>query len=210
MKNGHGPLYLLQLLGYKISQLITLVIIRLFSFKVIVSGLENIPKDEIFILASNHIGHLDPYILVLIFPQRLYFLANPAKPLLNFIAGLDILGNITATGALALIRAAKKNAKNEIVAFFPEGARNAAGYPLKVKPGAAFLALKTRTRVLPVKIRGTDQALNYRTGKIKPGSEIYVSIGKLIALEEVYYSKPLWISAKEAIEVIMQQINLLG
>ena len=38
--------------------------LSLFVCKVKVNGRKNIPKDEPFVLASNHFGYFDPFVLV--------------------------------------------------------------------------------------------------------------------------------------------------
>ncbi|MFA6282293.1 MAG: lysophospholipid acyltransferase family protein [Candidatus Omnitrophota bacterium] len=209
MEDGRDPLFIFRPFFYKTYQLLTTAIMRLFFFKLTVTGLKNIPKDGGYIIISNHIGHLDPYILMKIFPQRLSFMANKNTFFLSLIAGLSAGDCITSAGSLAIIEAQKRILKNRIVLFFPEGGRSNGDYPAEAKSGAAFLALKTKTRILPVKITGTDKAMDPRIHSVKFGAKIQISIDKPILLDEHYYSQPLWVSAKEAIQVIMQRINSL-
>ncbi len=210
MKKRRNPLFsIFKPFFFTLYQLITIIIIKLLFIKFTVSGLRNIPKKEAFIIASNHLGHLDPYLFTLIFSHRLYYMARPNTFFLRLLAGVDTVDCIVTTGPSAIKNAIQKIAENKIIAFFPEGERNETGALIEARAGAAFLALKTKSKILPVKITGTDKALNLRKRRFGFGSKINISIGEPILLDESYYSKPIRISAKEATKFIMQRIESL-
>ncbi len=193
---------------YKLYQGLILSSFRILNFKITVTGKENIPESGPCVVASNHMGHIDPYLLTTIFPEEMTFMTG-LNTFLRFIARAFVGDCIPATGPAALAEASKRISAGKMVLFFPEGGRNETG-SLEAKPGAAFVALKNKVKVLPVRIAGTENAFNVRKLRVKFGAEISVYIGEPISFDESYYSAPLWDSAKEATKVIMQKISLLN
>lgn len=210
MKNQDEPLFMFSALFYRIFQLITVVIIKVFSFKLTISGRQNISKEETYIVASNHIGHLDPYIISFILSRQPFYMARSNAFILRFLGGVNATDSLmTDNGYFAIREAMRRIARKRTIIFFPEGEQRKNGLPLKMKPGAAFLALKTKTKILPVKITGTDKAINFRTGCFKYGAKINISVGEPILFDESYYSKPIKIGCREATKLITQRISAL-
>lgn len=209
MKDRRRTPFTLNLFFLRIYRFLTTVIIRLLSFRLTISGTENIPKEGAYLIAANHVGHLDPYLFTIIFSGQLCYMARPNRFLLRLLGGVDTTGSIITTGPSAVREAIRRVAKNRILVFFPEGERNDGSHPLEIRSGAAFVALKTGAKVLPVKISGTGEALNFRTRSVKPGAEIRVSIGEPIVFGSYYYSKPARIMSEEATQVIMRRITQL-
>ncbi len=151
-------------------------------FKISVHGIENIPKEGPYIVASNHRSHLDPPVLNSVFPEPLVFLAKEElfKPPLGWIIrhmrAVPIRrgsGDVeTLEMVLELLHRGCK------VAIFPEGTRADPGKFLRPKPGVGLLAVKSGVPVVPVLIEGTDRVFP-RGGKFpRPGPRIDVFIGK--------------------------------
>ncbi|MFA6320473.1 MAG: lysophospholipid acyltransferase family protein [Candidatus Omnitrophota bacterium] len=184
------------------------LVFRLFFFKITVKGASNIPKEGACVIASSHIGHIDPYLLTTIFPREMAFMTG-LNVFLRFIARAFVGDCIAATGPMAIVEACRRIANGRMVLFFPEGGRNETGHPIEGKPGAALAALRTGTKILPVKITGTDEALNIRKCRVKFGAKIGVSIGTPILLDGSYDTEPIWAGAKEATKLIMQRIDSL-
>lgn len=159
-------------------------------------------------IASSHIGHIDPYLLTTVFPREMAFMTG-LNVFLRFIARAFVGDCIAATGPMAIVEACRRINNGRMVLFFPEGGRNETGHPIEGKPGAALVALKTGARILPVKITGTDEALNIRKCRIKFGAKINVFIGEPVLLNESSSSGSIWAEAKEATKLIMQRINSL-
>ena len=62
---------------YKILRVLANIAIRIFYGKIIVQGLENVPKDGPLLIASNHPnGFLEPIIMACLFPRPLHFMVR--------------------------------------------------------------------------------------------------------------------------------------
>ncbi len=159
-------------------------------YKMEFKGVENIPQgDERFIVAVNHTCAFDPV-----------FAAAPKEmPALHFMAKAELFKNpfaawfITHMYGFPVKRGQGDNSAIEygekiieeghVMAICPEGKRikNKNGVPQKAKSGVAVIAKATNSSVLPVAICADK--------KIKIGTKVTVSYGKLITPEEMGFDK---------------------
>jgi len=158
---------------YEILKPLAIFLFKIF-FKIEVKGKEKIPKKGRFILASNHTSVLDPIVLGVACPRRLYFLAKE-ELFKNELFSLLIktLGAIPLKRESSDLKAIKKalsllNDEKPVV-IFPQGTRGSFN---EVKKGVGFLAKKSNSLVVVSKIMGTDKILpkgekRLRLGKIK-------------------------------------------
>lgn len=142
-----------------------------------VRGAENLPATGGVILAANHISYWDPVAIICAFKKRqVFFMAKSELfkiPLVGYAVRLsgafpvrrDVTDRNALRTALRLLQA------GEVVGIFPEGTRSHSGEMLKPHLGAAMLALKAGTPVVPVAVSGTRGVF----GKIivRVGSPIY-------------------------------------
>ncbi len=129
-------------------------------------GLENIPKNGPFIVASNHSSFLDPLLLA-------YFIIKSTNQKVHFIAyggRFSFLGDliIKKWAGCILIRYNKKEIENAleeavsilkkggIVGIFPAAPDHDLARP---KTGVARIAIKAKCPVLPVAIKGTESIM---------------------------------------------------
>ncbi len=149
-------------------------------YRLEVHGKHNIPKNNQFIVAPNHLSTLDPPLIGTVMPYCTSFMA---KKELFEIPGLRLL--LDYLGAFAVdrehlapstIKTAKAICKTDwILGLFPEGTRSIEGTITTINKGFATLAKATKCGILPVGIVGTVN------GKFLPGSgKIIVKIGELI------------------------------
>ena len=92
---------------YKNCRSIVTHFFRLLSFKITVNGLNNIPRNEVYVVASNHIGHIDPYLLGVIFPDEITYMIGVhdfLRPIALFLKG----DHVVAKGPLAIVEAVNK------------------------------------------------------------------------------------------------------
>ncbi len=168
-------------------------------------GKENIPKDETLIFCGNHRNYLDPPLMVVTAGRHMRFMAkeelrkNPLFAFLGFVFdGIYVKRDSKDISALKTALKALKN--NECIALFPEGTRNGLEKGEKVKDGAAFFALKTGTRVIPVGI----------SGGLKIFQKVRIVYGKPLDLskyQEMYKNKNTEKEAlDEASKIIMDSI----
>ena len=185
---------------YSISKLIIPPIYRMWIRKV--EGMENIPKDKVFIVAANHTSYFDVLLLPsIILPKisiKMHALVN-SYYWSNKITGFFLTKwecipvyvenekNSKQKNKEALQKALKYLKNNEIMMVFPEGKRSSDGKLQKAYNGIAILALKARVPVLPCGIKDSNKVMP--KGKIFPRfARCEVKIGKPIYFEK-YYNK---------------------
>ena len=127
--------------------------------RVKIEGQENIPMDEPLIYCGNHRTYLDPPLIVVTAKRHVRFMAKielKKNPLFAFLGvvfdGIYVNRDSKDITAIKTVLKALKN--GECVALFPEGTRNGLEKGEKVKDGAAFFALRSGAKVMPVGISG--------------------------------------------------------
>lgn len=157
----------------KIQRGIVKGIIRFYTkliYRTKVMGVENIPLEGPVIYCGNHRSYLDPQLIVITAKRHIRFMAKDElgkNPLFNALGNLfDVIRvKRDSKDINALKEALKTLKKNEALALFPEGTRNGLEKGEKVKEGAAFLALRTGAKVLPIGISGGEKIFKKATIK---------------------------------------------
>ncbi len=171
-------------------------------------GEENIPKEGAFILAANHIGALDPVMIISRCPRTLHFMAKDElfknRLFAFFLRKMNVFPVRRQTSDKRALEFAKHIISSGwVLGIFPEGARIKDAIPKKAKNGVSYLAAKTKADVLPVSIYKTPQEK-----KLRP--KITIRFGKLIKNSELSldgeYSQQ---KIREASEKIMDAIKEL-
>lgn len=153
-------------------------------FRIKVVGLENIPKDENFIVCANHKSNFDPILIGTSLPVEFNFMAKQelfkSKIFGGLLRSLKTFPVNRGKGDIGAIRSAVnvlKNGGNLVI--FPEGRRSMGNCMSQGKGGAVLIALKSRVNILPVGIEGS----------YKPFAKIVVNIGKPIDLSKYFGEK---------------------
>lgn len=129
-------------------------------FRPRIKGIENIPKNENYILAGNHTKWLDPVMLVAIVKDEIHFLAKDSlfkgitKPIVKGMGAISVNRKIHDHQALEnAIDALRKGA---VIGIFPEGTinREKKEPTLPFKIGAVKMANTTNTKIIPFVITG--------------------------------------------------------
>ena len=161
-----------------------------YYFSIKCSGLENLPREQSYIIAANHSSHLDTLAVMTVLgdeSKRLRVLAAkdywfstrfkswfsgellkfvPFDRHANFLQGLRISQEVLK--------------QNECLLIYPEGTRSVTGELQPFKPGLGLLAYESGSPIIPAYIDGTYHALP--KGKNLPRkSRIQVIFGKPIA-----------------------------
>lgn len=166
-----------------IARAIMIFIMRIYCgivYRIKIEGMENLPKEGNTIICSNHVHMLDSISLVIRFKT---------KRMIRVMAKEELFKNKIAAWAFrkagafpikrgkgdteALEVAKDYINKGDMLLMFPEGTRNGLDKGLKMKKGAAILALSTNSVIVPIGIKG-----NY-----KPFTKVRIRIGKPITLE---------------------------
>ena len=143
------------------------VILRIFftiTYRLKVEGTENIPKEknEPLIFCANHRSYLDPPLIECTTKRTVRFLAKDELHENKFIAfwmyvyeGIYVKRDSKDVKSLKETMKALKN--NESIGIFPEGTRNGVEKGESAKEGAAFFAVRTGAKVIPIGISGGEK-----------------------------------------------------
>ncbi|MBE6771374.1 MAG: 1-acyl-sn-glycerol-3-phosphate acyltransferase [Ruminococcaceae bacterium] len=161
------------------------VIDKLFKVKYV--GVENIPQDGGFIIASNHVHALDPLIIALgVTKRQMYFMGKKElfdKPivssLLKKVNGFPIVRGGADKEALSY--AEKVVSEGHILGIFPEGTRSKDFKPARAKSGVALIAKHSKADILPVSIYNCDE--------MKFGTKVTVRFGEVIPYENLGFTE---------------------
>ena len=154
--------------------------LSLFVCKIKVNGKKNMPKDTPLVLASNHFGYFDPFVLVHAVRKPIDFIMQKEmgiEPQFLFAPMIygAILTDRNKVGPSTIKESMKTIKKGKILGVFPEGGITSPVLT-EAKPGAVYLASMAKAKILPVSVRGASNAW----GNIFRGvrSRIYINIGK--------------------------------
>ncbi len=168
-------------------------------------GLENVPKEGGFILASNHITSLDPVHIASHFPMPVHFMGKE-EAFASSLTGwffTKMNGFPVARGSAdksSVEYAIKLVREGYVLGIFPEGTREKDFKPTRAKSGVALIAKAAQADILPVSFYTSDDA--------KFGSKLTIRFGEIIRYgelgftDEEHSSKEL----KEAARIIMERI----
>ena len=137
-----------------------------YRFKLV--GKENIPKEGPVIICGNHRSFLDPPLIEITTGRYTRFLAKEELTKNKFLAFLgyvfdSILVKRDSKEVIALKESLKTLKNGNCLALFPEGTRNGLAKGEKVKDGAAFFAVRTGAKVIPVGISGGEKPFKQMT-----------------------------------------------
>jgi 1-acyl-sn-glycerol-3-phosphate acyltransferase len=175
-------------------------------YRLEVRGAENVPATGALVVAANHASVVDPLVLGAAVPRPLRFLTKeelwrfaPFGRVLDRLGGIPVARGRGDLSAMLLARQALE--RGEAVAVFPQGAVGANAPWLR---GAARLALDTGSRLLPVRLIGTDEA-------IRRGHMGFPRIAALIGAPiEVEPSRPTIASARVLTRRLESAVASLG
>lgn len=127
-------------------------------FRIEIKGMENIPKDGGCMICANHISMWDPVLLWGFLPRNISFMAKEELvkvPLVGLL--LKAVGTVfvkRGSGDIGAIKACLGAlSSGKAIGIFPTGTREKINPGSKPKSGAALIALKAGTSVVPVSIK---------------------------------------------------------
>lgn len=185
-------------------------------------GVEHLPTDRGFIVASNHMTNIDP----LTFAHFLWDSGFVPKILAKAsLFRVPVVGKVlVATGQIPVHRntaaageslraAVRAVADGDCVAVFPEGTltRDPDLWPMVGKTGVARLALTTQAPVIPVAQWGPQDLLGRYKKLLKPVPRKKVTIvaGPPVVLDDLYGRPQDNATLREATERVMAAITAL-
>lgn len=180
-----------------------------------ISGSEHIPPYGGYVIASNHVGRLDPALVyyVLDTPNIIMLVAEKyrkhaiTRGLTRAVDGIFI--NRFAPDVPALREAMKRLRAGGILAIAPEGTRSKSGALIEAKPGGIYLAWKAGVPILPVAVTGCEDAVVVERLKRFQGLEIKVAIGRPFTLPPEMHGKDRDAVLREYTDEVMCRIAAL-
>lgn len=176
--------------------------------------LHNVPKiDGPFVVVANHSSFLDPLVLGAASPRTVGFLMNSVSyrsPLMGWFYRLFESIPVDPRGGNrdALRRARTRLESGQVVGVFPEGGISRDGKLLLGNSGAVALVLSHDVAVVPVGLRGVNQALPHGSSLPRP-KRIDVVFGDPIPAAELMVGEGRKERLAMATERIMREIGKL-
>jgi 1-acyl-sn-glycerol-3-phosphate acyltransferase len=183
--------------------------------RVELAGGENMPASRGFVIASNHIGRLDAFLVyyALDRPDIVMLVAEKYKkyPITRWMAGLvdGIFIDRFNPDVRALREAMKRMQNGGVLGIAPEGTRSKTGTLIEAKPGGIYLAWKAGVPILPVAVTGTQDAIVMDRLKHFKRLDIKVTVGRAFTLPQEAKGKSRDILLKEYTDEVMCQIAAL-
>ena len=162
------------------------------AFRPTIEGREHVPRSGPVILAANHLSFLDSFVIPLMSPRPVVFLAKAEyfeRPGLSGLLGRTCF---TAMGVVPVRRGSHRSAQAALdqaldvlaeghaFGIHPEGSRSRDGRIYRGRTGVAWLALASGAPVVPVAVLGTD--------RIQPVGARLPRPGRIT----VRYGHPMW------------------
>ena len=126
-------------------------------------GKKNVPKEDAVLFCGNHRTYLDPPLIVVTAGRHMRFMAKEELAKNKFLAFLGVVFEAIYVKRdskdITAMKEALKTLKNGgCIGLFPEGTRNGLEKNHgKLKNGAAYLALKTGAKIVPIGIQGDSK-----------------------------------------------------
>ena len=149
-------------------------------YRLEVQGKENIPKDNNFLIAANHLSTLDPPLICAVMNRGVACMAkkelfkNPFMIWwLNWLGAFAVDRENVSVSTLKTVKAIKNT--KWVLGIFPQGTRQLDGEIKNITKGFANIAKINKCGILPVGITGTEVAR-----RIPFSGKIIVKIGEVI------------------------------
>ena len=153
-------------------------------YRIEIYGKENIPKNNEYIIAPNHLSLLDPPMVAAFFDKPVAYMAKKElfeNPLLrwwlNWLGAFAVDRDNLSVSTIRTVLTIKKT--DWVFGIFPQGTRQEPGVISNITKGFASLAKTTKCGILPVGIVGAHEKK-----KLPFSGKIVVKIGELIPYSE--------------------------
>ena len=177
----YGPPTRLALGMYRVTRAAIRTVAKLY-FRATYEGLENLPTSGVFILAPVHHSNIDFGLMSVLTKRRMRYMGKDVLWTVGWFGKF-----ITTLGAFPVRRgAADREALNrcmkvleggEPLVLFPEGTRRTGPLVADLYEGAAYVAIRTGTPIVPVGIGGSERALG-RGAKVPKPVKVHVIVGR--------------------------------
>lgn len=167
-----------------------------------ITGLENVPTDGPFIIASNHLSFLDSIIIQAICPRPVAFFAKAEyfttpglkgramKAFFESVGSIPVERGEQAASVAALDALVDLLEDGQGVGIYPEGTRSRDGRLYRGRTGVGWLALSTGAPVVPVGLVGTEKLQPAGSNRITP-RKFTLTVGEPLQFDHVGRKHPL-------------------
>lgn len=185
-----------------------------------ISGLENVPTEGGFIIASNHLSFLDSVLIQAIAPRQVSFFAKAEyftqpgikgramRTFFESVGSVPVERSKQAASVEALFGLGRIVGDGHGVGIYPEGTRSRDGRLYRGKNGVGWLALATGAPVVPVGLIGTEELQAPDKNMITP-HKFQMHFGEPLQFEHLGEKHPLPVR-REATGKIMDAIAALS
>lgn len=164
---------------YLVTHIFYMIRFRLV-YRLEVYGRENIPNNNDFIIAANHLSTLDPPLICAVMNRGVAYMAKKElfenvflRWWLNWLGAFAVDREKLGVSTIKTVKNLKET--GWVLGIFPQGTRQEPGEISHITKGFASLAKSTKCAILPVGITGTQEVKRIPfTGKI------IVKIGQVI------------------------------
>jgi 1-acyl-sn-glycerol-3-phosphate acyltransferase len=200
--------------AYKLIRLIVRLFFHIIA-RIELVGWENMPSSKGFVIASNHIGRLDAFLVyyALDRPDIIMLVAEKYKDyalarwMANQVDGIFI--DRFNPDVRALREAMKRMQNGGVLAIAPEGTRSKSGALIQARPGGIYLAWKAGVPILPVAVTGTQDALVVDRLKHFKRLDIRATVGTAFTLPQEARGKDREALLQEYTDEVMCRIAAL-
>ncbi|ALG29266.1 lysophospholipid acyltransferase family protein [Glutamicibacter halophytocola] len=167
-----------------------------------VTGLENVPKEGGFIVASNHLSFFDSLIIQALTPRDVAFFAKAEYFTTPGVKGKLMKTFFESVGSIPVQRgeqAASVAALDSLVGIieegggigiYPEGTRSRDGKLYRGRTGVGWLALTTGVPVVPVGLIGTEKLQPAGSKGFRP-AKFHIHYGEPLHFDQLGRKHPL-------------------
>lgn len=158
--------------------------------RVKVTGKENLPKNQRFVIFCNHIEASDPMYMKQVYKEFpvafvskvALFGSFPVKNILSSVGCIPISPKADNSALNSINESIERVKNGQPMGIFPEGRRTYSNHPIDFRPGAFKLPLKSEADISPVAVYNMHEI--YRKGRILPVT-VYLHVLPLIKYEEI-------------------------
>ncbi len=173
-------------LQHKIAQQWARAVLRTSGCKLTVQGAENLYKHPVAVYASNHTSYMDTPVVFATLPFQFRILAKKELWPIAFIgwylnrSGQIAVDTTSPHATLSSLGAGVKALRAGMPLFvFPEGGRTPTGELMPFLSGAAYLAIRAQTPLIPIALSGVYDLLPIHTRHLYPG-DLTLMVGEPI------------------------------
>lgn len=168
----------------------------------------NLPSSGRYIICANHTALKDPLLIALCLKRQVFFMAKAElfknKLFSKLIYSLGAFPvNRGKQDMSSIAHAEQLLREGKVVGIFPEGTRSKTGELLRPKVGAAMIAYKTNTPIIPL-------AISSKNGKAPSlFNKVTVSVGAPMTPEDLGLLSGSNLEYRNASRKIMDEIGRL-